>query len=892
MDPARWERLQFLFHAAADLPATDQRAFLDARCGDDETLVAQTLALLAEDARGESLLDHGVAVAADHLLGGTHFSPATARFGPYRITRVLGEGGMGIVYLGTRDDLGTLAAVKILRDAWLSPARRERFASEQRTLAQLNHPLIARLYDADTLPDGTPWFVMEFVEGLPLTEYCVKHSRTISGRLRLFRDVCEAVQHAHRLLVVHRDLKPSNILVTDDGTVKLLDFGIAKQLESLDGPSDQKTRTMLRLMTPAYAAPEQIRGGRVGTHTDIYSLGVILYELLVGRLPFDLSNRAASEVETIVLEQSPERPSIAAGGASAQVAGATARSASRSQWADLDVLCLTAMHKDPLRRYATVDALIRDVDHYLKSEPLEARPDSVPYRLGKFVRRNWEVVSAASVVLVVVLSMAIFYTVRLTTARNTALSEAERTQRIQRFTLNLFEGGDKAAGPAESLRVATLVDRGLQEARSLASDPAIEAELDVTLGSIYQKLGKLARADSLIAAALEKRRALHGAVHPDVAATLVALASLRVDQARFEEAERLARAGLEMSKRTLPPNHPGIVKATIAVGRALQERGAYDKAIPVLQEAVRLNSLPGAAPADLATSLSSLADAHFYSGHYAISDSLNRRVLAMYTQLYGERHPLVADILINLGASQLDRGNYVEAERFDRQALDITRAFYGNDHQETAAQLTMLGRALVYEKRFDDAAAILRQALAIRERVYGPVHPLVASTTNELGNIAINLERYDEAEADFRRMLGIYRTVYGDKHYLIGIATSNLAGAYYGRHQYARAEELYRDAVRRFSDAQGANHMNTGIARMKLGRALLHQRRFAEAQVETLAGYEIMVKQANPAVTFVQNARKDLVAEYDSLKQPDKAARFVAELTETTKKSASVAKGK
>jgi serine/threonine-protein kinase len=169
---------------------------------------------------------------------------------------------------------------------------------------------------------------------------------------------------------------------------------------------------------------------------------------------------------------------------------------------------------------------------------------------------------------------------------------------------------------------------------------------------------------------------------------------------------------------------------------------------------------------------------------------------------------------------------------------------------------------------------------------------LVASTVNELGNIAINLERYDEAEADFRRMLGIYRTVYGDKHYLIGIATSNLAGAYYGRHQYARAEELYRDAVRRFSDAQGANHMNTGIARMKLGRALLHQRRFAEAQVETLAGYEIMVKQANPAVTFVQNARKDLVAEYDSLKQPDKAARFVAELTETTKKSASVAKGK
>jgi len=892
MDPARRERIQILFHSAADLPPGEQRAFLNAEC-DDASLVADTLALLAEDARGESMLDRGVAVAADELLGRTAFSPSSARFGPYRITRVLGEGGMGVVYLGTRDDLGTVAAVKILRDAWLSPGRRERFASEQRTLAQLNHPLIARLYDADTLPDGTPWFVMEYVEGAPLTEYCDARSRSLAGRLRLFRDVCEAVQHAHRHLVVHRDLKPSNILVTDDGTVKLLDFGIAKQLESLDGPSDERTRTAMRLMTPAYAAPEQIRGGRVGIHTDIYALGVILYELLVGALPYDLSNRAGSEIESAILEQEPERPSISvARAANRPAAGPNMRTASKAQWADLDVLCLTAMHKDPQRRYATVDALIRDVDHYLKGEPLEARPDSAPYRLGKFVRRNWEVVSAASAVFVVVVAMGVFYTVRLATARNAALSEAERTQRIQRFTLSLFEGGDKAAGPADSLRVVTLVDRGLQEARTLASDPAIEAELDVTLGSIYQKLGKFARADSLLQAALAKRKTLYGPENPEVAATLVALGSLRVDQAQFEEAERLSRAGLEMSKRTLPPSHPSIVKATVAVGRALQERGAYDKAIPVLEEAVRLNSLPGAAAADLATSLSSLADAHYYSGHYQISDSLNRRVLVMYKQLYGDRHPLVAGILINLGASQLDRGNYTEAEQFDRQALDITRAFYGNDHHETAAQLTMLGRALVYEKRFDDAAAILRQALAIRERVYGPMHPMVASTVNELGNIAINLERYDEAEADFRRMLDIYRATYGDKHYLIGIATSNLAGAFYGRHQYPRAEELYRDAVRRFSEAQGPNHMNTGIARMKLGRSLLRQRRFTEAQVETLAGYEIMVKQANPSVTFIQNARKDLVAEYDSLKQPEKAARFVAELADTAKKATSVAKHK
>jgi len=873
MDPARWERLQFLFHAAADMPAAERRGFLDAECRDDASLVTETLALLAEDARGESMLDRGIAVAAEQLLGAAPFSPSTARFGPYRITRVLGEGGMGIVYLGTRDDLGTVAAVKILRDAWLSPARRERFASEQRTLAQLNHPLIARLYDADTLPDGTPWFVMEYVEGLPLTEYCAKHSRTISGRLRLFRDVCEAVQHAHRHLVVHRDLKPSNILVTDDGTVKLLDFGIAKQLESLESPSDQKTRTMLRLMTPAYAAPEQIRGGRVGIHTDIYALGVILYELLVGRLPYDLLDRSASEIESIILEQNPERPST-----SAEHDGA--RSASKSEWSDLDVLCLTAMHKDPQRRYATVDALIRDVDHYLKGEPLEARPDSVPYRLRKFVRRNWEVVSAASIVFVVVVGMAIFYTVRLATARNAALSEAERTQRIQRFTLNLFQGGDNVVGAPESLRVMTLVDRGLQEARTLSSDPAIEAELDVTLGNIYQKLGNFSRADSLLRAALDKRRAQFGPVHPDVAKSLVALGGLRIEQAKFEEAERLIRDGLDMARRTLPPNHPDIANAAVALGNALQERGAYDKAIPVLQEAVRLNSRPGALP-DLASSLNALADVEFYAGHYDSADSLNHRVLSMYRQLYGDRHPRIADILLNLAAIQLQTGNLAGAEQLDRQALAITQAFFGKDSYQAADNMTLLGRALVQENRLDEARGMLQQALDIRQRVYGPMHPSVASTANELGLIALRHEQFEDAQAFFRRMLDIYHSVYGDNHYLIGIATSNLGSAYLGHREYARAESLFRDAVRRFIATQGARHQNTGIARVKLGRALLAEHRFADAATESLGGYEILVTQTKPTFSYLKFARMDLIAEYDSLAQPVKAARFRAELQDT-----------
>ena len=868
MDAARWERLQSLFHDATSLPAGEQLAFLRDACRGDDALAADVLSMLEEDAAGSSLLDLGVADVAHQVLGASH--PASLppeRFGPYRITKLLGEGGMGVVYLAERDDLGSVAAVKILRDAWLSPARRERFIAEQRLLAQLNHPSIARLFDADTLADGTPWFAMEYVEGVPLTEYCRAHACSLDERLRLFRGVCEAVQHAHRHLVVHRDLKPSNIFVTQSGTVKLLDFGISKQLDRVDGAVDL-TRTGLRLMTPAYAAPEQIRDGQTGIHTDVYALGVVLYELLAGRRPFELSNLTPAEAVSVVMSHEPEKPSTAA-----RRAGA-----SRASGAELDVLCLTAMHRDPARRYATVDALIRDVDHYLQHEPLEAHRDTVGYRIRKFTRRNWRPLSAAAAVLLAVVGLVVFYTLQLASARNAAVAETARTQRIQRFMLNLFAGGDEAAGPAENLRVITLVDRGVQEARSLDAEPAVQAELYETLGGIYQKLGSFDRADSLLNSALDQRRALFGPDHPDVSATLVALGLLRVDQAKLQEGEALIRRGLEANRRTRPSDHPAVAHATSALGRVLQERGQYDEAITVLEEAVRAYSKTGPATPDLADSMYELANTHFYAGHYALSDSLNRRVLEINRRLYGERHPHVSQVLINLGANQYEWGNYKEAEQIYRQALDMTQSWYGKDHYMTAANLTMLGRALIRQNRQDEAVDLLGQALSIRERVYGKAHPQVASTLNELGSVALLRGNLDEAEKHFRRMADTYRAVYGDTHYLLGIARSNLASVYVARKQYVDAERLYREVIARFTAAQGADHLNTGIARIKLGRALVGQDRYAEAESEIRTGYDVLIKQTSPTVSWLKAAREDLVTVYDALKQPENAQRYRAEL--------------
>ncbi|HWY57314.1 MAG TPA: serine/threonine-protein kinase [Terriglobales bacterium] len=892
MDSTRWERIQSLFHDVADLPESEQQTLLKTACGDDDGLMAEVLTLLEEDARGASLLDRDLAqVAQDVLDQAVPTSLPFKEFGPYRIKRALGEGGMGVVYLAERIDLGSLVAIKILRDAWLSPARRDRFASEQRTLAQLNHPSIARLYDADTLDDGTPWFVMEYVEGVPLTEYCSEHTCSSEERLQLFRAVCEAVQYAHQHAVIHRDLKPSNILVKPDGTIRLLDFGIAKQLETLETHAGQmgsdQTMTGLRLMTPAYAAPEQIRGDRVGIHTDVYSLGVILYELLAGELPFNLSKLTPGEAEAMIVGQDPERPSAVA---KRMTEASGAHAASKNAWSDLDVLCLTAMHKDTQRRYQSVEALIRDVDHYLKGEPLEARADTFRYRLGKFVGRNRRAVSAAALVFAVVVGLVVFFTVRLAKARNAALEEAARTQRIQRFTMNLFQGGDEAAGPADSLRVVSLLDQGVQEAQTLNNDPKVQAELYQNLGSIYQKLGKFDQADSLLRRALEQRKSLFGADSPEVAESLVALGLLRSDQAHLEEAEQLVRQGLEMDKRHLPPKHPSVAKATLALGKILGQRGSYDEAIQVLGEAVQLQSGSGIATPDLANSLFTLAETQCSAGHYDLCDPLHRRVLEMHRQLYGPRHPLVADDLASLGAVQMDLGYYSEAERFDRQALEITEGYYGKDHPKTAARLTGVGEALQYQKKYDDADAALQQALSIQEHAYGPIHPAVAAALNELGNVASMRDHLDEAEARFRRAADIYRAVYGDHHYLVAIALSNVASLYYDRKDYPRAEELFRDVVRRFTETLTADNVNTGIARLKLGRTLLHQNRYEDAEVETLASYGILTKQTSESTSFVRAARKDLVAEYEGLKQPEKAAKYRAELADAESKTLNASK--
>ena len=848
MRASTWERAQRLFHVAVELTPDEQSAFVDAAAQDDAPLASLLEGMLAED-RGYGVLDRGVGEAAGQVIG---LDPLelTGTLGPYRILSILGEGGMGVVYRAEREDLGSIVAIKVLRDAWLSPTRRSRFIAEQRTLAQLRHPSIASLYDAGTLKDGTPWFAMEYVEGAPITAACRSRFRSLAERLALFADVCDAVQFAHERLVVHRDLKPSNILVTASGGVKLLDFGIARQLDEHARPVD-RTVTGLRLLTPAYASPQQLRGEPVAMDTDVYSLGVLLFELLTGALPFeaDAGSPLAQWTRGQLTPPSPSRVSAR------QPDAVRARA---RDWADLDVLCQTALHPDPRRRYRTVDALRRDVEHFLRREPLEARADGLVYRAGKFVRRNSLPVSIVSAAVATLAGVVAVYTSHLRRARLDAVSEARRAHRIQQFMLRLFDGGDAVAGPAADLRVLTLVERGVLEADALSHEPLTQADLYQHLGRLCLGLGQLDRAEPLFDKAVACRAATAGDESADLLATRLSQVELLTLQARYDESEALARSTLTTIERVLPHEHPHHAAAFRALGRVLSERGEYDAAVPMHERAIALADV-GPNTLELADSLHELANVHFYAGRYDQSEAFNRRALAIYRHVLGTTHPAVGDTLINLGAIAFERGDDRASEAFMREGLALTEAWHGPLHFRTANNCLMLGRTLTRLNELDEAAVVLRRGLAGREAAYGPNHPGVASVLNELGTIARKQGRLDDAEALYSRMADIYRAVHGERgHFLNGIAASNLGSVASQRGDVALAIRLLEDAVGIFTATQGAGHTNTAIARVKLGSALVAAGRRSDARAEVQAALEVLQQTMKPEAFWMVEANATL----------------------------------
>lgn len=871
MDTTNWARSKELFLAALERPEPERGDFLDRECVGDDTLRAEVQRLLDASANDGSPLD-SLAHTAREVFG--ERTPHPVQIGRYRIESVLGEGGMGVVYLAERSDLESRVAIKVLRDT-LSPQRREWFLREERLHAQLNHPGIARLFDAEVLPDGTPYFVMEYVEGEPITTFCERQRLSIAERLGVFRDACAAVQHAHRHAILHRDLKPSNILVTssDDGfpAVKLLDFGIARQLDGAEQPSPLMTAS--RLMTPAYAAPEQLRGEPVGVYSDVFALGVILYELLTGGLPYDPEIRELSRLSGAA--EAPERPSVRA-----RRAGDAGRSrpTNSGTWSELDTLCVTAMHDDSQRRYQTVEALLRDLDHLSAGEPLDARPDSFGYRVGKFVRRHRTAVVATAAVTIGTIALVTFYTARLTAARDAARDETSRAMRLQDFTLRLFRGEDGVTLP-ETASIGQLVDRGLRDARTQDRDPAFQASLFVTLGSLYRQMGNFTRADSLLRAGLEQRRATRKGDHVDLAYALISLGQLRMDEGKYGEADSLTSTALAMARRIAAPGDEIVVEAIDALGMLRVHQGKYSGAIDLLKDAVRLHGLHGADSTTINETTNILANALYFAGRYAEAEPLNRQVLDWDRRRLGNSHVSISHSLVNLGNIAFERERYDEAERAFREALAINFTYNGPEHAFTQRDIQLIGRLLMKRKQFAEARPMIERALALSRTIYGEQHPRTAIALAEVGMLGMGTSDFAGAESNFVRVLGIVRETLGEAHSFFPTAQVLLANAYAAQRKDSLAEVTYRAGIRGLTQSLSADHAITAGARVKLGKLLVQQRRYSEAGSElvpALTGLVALGIDAPPSV--LRDAREALVTVYAETGEAQEAAQMRREL--------------
>ncbi len=798
----------------------------------------------AEQSLSPSILDYDVFELAGRVFDAYPEPAGLEDFGPYQIRARIDKGGMGEVWRAYDYIAGREVAIKIPR--YLSdPALRKRFATEVTHQAKLEHPFIARLYDHGVCPDGTPYFAMEFVDGKPLDEYCRDKNLPLQERVRLLRAVCEAVQYAHGLLVVHRDLKPSNILVKDDGTPKLLDFGVASRLAGADEPARQ-TQTEAGF-TRAFAAPEQFRREPVGVYTDVYALGVILYQLLSGRLPYDLDNCTPGQAEFMVTSDTePAKPSQAA------------TNTGKADWNDLDVLCLKAMKKDVPRRYSSVVQFAQDLDHYLKGEPLQARPDALSYRVRKFVMRNRNAVVASGLAFALTAVLVLSFTFRLAKARDRAVAEAARTRQIQGFMLSLFGSADHEAAPSKDLRVVGLLDRGVKQAATLGSDPETQAYLYESLGRMYRMLGKYPQADEMLRLALERMKSAVGSEDVKNVDFILQLGALRGDQGKTQEALRMVQDGLNLANRHLPADDATVVGAKSALGRVLVQSAAYDKAIAVLEPLTRIPVEGREGNDNLLETLEALGVANQGVGNYDQARDFTRRALALDRQIYGDSHPRVADDLANLGTLAVTLGRISEAEQRYREAVGILQAWYGPDHPETLQVMSFVALMQIQQNELAEAEPLLRQVLKVQETTYGTDHPNVGLTLDSLGTLERKLGRLPEAQAYFSRALKITEVSFGQGSTQAGIIKDHLGDVFQAEGQYRRAEQFFREALAPYAGRSFKGNMSIGVIEVSLGRALLRQKKFREAEKPLAAGIEILMAQPTAYAARLQQARDDL----------------------------------
>jgi eukaryotic-like serine/threonine-protein kinase len=815
LSSTRRAEIEEVFEHALDLEPDRRDAWVRDRCADDAVLRSEVEALLTAHESPPGILER-------------HFTPATTalaseplrdrRIGPYRVVRELGRGGMGVVYLAERVDgeFRREVAIKLLRNSPDAEELHRRFIAERQILASLSHPHIAQLLDGGTTEGQLPYLVMEYVDGLPITTYCDRHGLDIASRLRLFVDVCRAVSSAHQNLIIHRDIKPGNVLVTAAGQVKLLDFGIAKLLNSaIGGMALPHTRTTFRVMTPDYASPEQVRGEPLGTASDVYALGVVLYELLAGRRPYEIRTGAAQELHELVCEREPERPSTWAKRApspddtvtstSAAIASSRGTSPERLQRVlegDLDAIVMMALRKEPRRRYGSAELLAEDIERHLAGLPVLARHPSRAYYFGKFLRRHRTAVTLGAIAgmsLIVSTAIAVKQTAtarrerdRATAALTQAQQALHESEETTSFLAGLFDADVPAPGSNAPGTTEELIARGMSQAEQLGSRPLVQARMLEGMGRIYQNAGRLSDAKQAYERSLALRRANGAGESAEAATTLVHLANTLRVIGRYATADSAAWQALRIFEKVNGPSDPSA--------------------------------------ADAWQMLSMLA---VYRSDLRASEAYARRAAELRVAAYGADDPRTAYAVEMLGGALRRLGRYEEGERYMRQAIALYERDKGPNDLGLIVPLYRLADAVARDRGdYDEAAQLMERGLAIAKATLGEGHPRTAYTLEFLGALESRRGNFAKAERLSRLAVQIFDRTLGRRDVAVADAYADLAKVYSRVGRWSDAEEVQRTAITVYEKTLGRAHPAFGGAIGGLCEIHLHAGRLGEAEKE------------------------------------------------------------